>query len=58
MTVCDSNMCPCFLEPRENSPEMNEMKKVNKDLQVCCQSSCQFIDNWLDEFALYYLACQ
>uniref|UniRef100_A0A8C2IL64 Phospholipase B1, membrane-associated n=1 Tax=Cyprinus carpio TaxID=7962 RepID=A0A8C2IL64_CYPCA len=32
--VCDRNICPCFLKPRENSPEINEMKKVNRDLQM------------------------
>ncbi|XP_016303590.1 phospholipase B1, membrane-associated [Sinocyclocheilus anshuiensis] len=33
-SLLQENMCPCFLEPRENSPEMNEMKKVNRDLQM------------------------
>ncbi|XP_042599044.1 phospholipase B1, membrane-associated [Cyprinus carpio] len=33
-SLLQENVCPCFLEPRENSPEMNEMKKVNRDLQM------------------------
>ncbi|XP_043118248.1 phospholipase B1, membrane-associated [Puntigrus tetrazona] len=33
-SLLQENMCPCFLEPRENSPEMNEMNKVNRDLQT------------------------
>ncbi|KAM4770831.1 phospholipase B1, membrane-associated [Rhinophrynus dorsalis] len=27
------NLCPCFINPREGSPELNEVKKFNKDLQ-------------------------
>ncbi|XP_073784669.1 phospholipase B1, membrane-associated isoform X1 [Danio rerio] len=33
-SLLQKNMCPCFLSPRENSPQMNEMKKVNRDLQA------------------------
>ncbi|XP_026116893.1 phospholipase B1, membrane-associated-like [Carassius auratus] len=33
-SLLQENICPCFLEPRENSPEINEMKKVNRDLQM------------------------
>ncbi|KAM8945381.1 phospholipase B1, membrane-associated [Pelodytes ibericus] len=28
------NLCPCFINPRENSPELNEVKKLNRDLQT------------------------
>ncbi|KAM4694182.1 phospholipase B1, membrane-associated [Discoglossus pictus] len=28
------NFCPCFINPREHSPELNEIKKFNKDLQT------------------------
>ncbi|TRZ02225.1 hypothetical protein DNTS_017575 [Danionella cerebrum] len=33
-SLLQKNLCPCFLSPRENSPEMNEMKKINRDLQT------------------------
>ncbi|XP_048047269.1 phospholipase B1, membrane-associated isoform X1 [Megalobrama amblycephala] len=33
-SLLQKNMCPCFLNPRENSPEMNEMKLVNRNLQM------------------------
>ncbi|XP_042630024.1 phospholipase B1, membrane-associated-like [Cyprinus carpio] len=33
-SLLQENICPCFLKPRENSPEINEMKKVNRDLQM------------------------
>ncbi|KAK2878753.1 hypothetical protein Q8A67_019544 [Cirrhinus molitorella] len=33
-SLLQETMCPCVLEPRDNSPEMNEMKKVNRDLQT------------------------
>ncbi|XP_077095743.1 phospholipase B1, membrane-associated [Siphateles boraxobius] len=33
-SLLQKNLCPCFLNPGENSPEMNEMKKINKDLQM------------------------
>ncbi|KAI2654363.1 Phospholipase B1, membrane-associated [Labeo rohita] len=32
--LLQETLCPCVLEPRDNSPEMNEMKKVNRDLQM------------------------
>ncbi|XP_067311532.1 phospholipase B1, membrane-associated [Pseudorasbora parva] len=32
--LLQKNLCPCFLNPHENSPEMNEMKKINRDLQM------------------------
>ncbi|XP_053315060.1 phospholipase B1, membrane-associated [Spea bombifrons] len=28
------NLCPCFINPREGSPELNEIKKYNRDLQT------------------------
>ncbi|XP_066479333.1 phospholipase B1, membrane-associated [Tiliqua scincoides] len=27
------NLCPCFLNPQENSPELQEMKRINRDFQ-------------------------
>ncbi|XP_030643313.1 phospholipase B1, membrane-associated [Chanos chanos] len=27
-------LCPCFLEPPENSPELSEMKRINRELQI------------------------
>ncbi|XP_077341490.1 phospholipase B1, membrane-associated [Lithobates pipiens] len=28
------NACPCFINPRDGSPELNQIKKFNRDLQV------------------------
>nr|XP_056709341.1 phospholipase B1, membrane-associated [Euleptes europaea] len=28
-----ASLCPCFLNPHENSPELQEMQRVNKDFQ-------------------------
>ncbi|KAE8600276.1 hypothetical protein XENTR_v10013167 [Xenopus tropicalis] len=32
-TLLKPNLCPCFINPREGSPELYEMKRFNKDLQ-------------------------
>ncbi|CAH2256086.1 phospholipase B1, membrane-associated [Pelobates cultripes] len=31
--ILKPNACPCFINPKEGSPELNEIKKFNKDLQ-------------------------
>ncbi|CAI5770822.1 phospholipase B1, membrane-associated [Podarcis lilfordi] len=28
-----ASLCPCFLNPQENSPELQEMKRINRDFQ-------------------------
>ncbi|XP_063775485.1 phospholipase B1, membrane-associated-like [Pseudophryne corroboree] len=28
------NLCPCFINPRDGSPELNEIKRFNRDLQI------------------------
>ncbi|XP_038654995.1 phospholipase B1, membrane-associated [Scyliorhinus canicula] len=36
-TICallQKTMCPCFLNPRENSPELREIMRINKDYQT------------------------
>ncbi|NXD08751.1 PLB1 Phospholipase, partial [Nothocercus nigrocapillus] len=30
----EMNVCPCFLSPKENSSELQEMKRVNRDFQA------------------------
>ncbi|XP_029452613.1 phospholipase B1, membrane-associated-like [Rhinatrema bivittatum] len=32
-SVVRPNACPCFVNPRDGSPELNEMKRVNRDFQ-------------------------
>ncbi|XP_018120395.2 phospholipase B1, membrane-associated [Xenopus laevis] len=32
-TLLKPNLCPCFINPREGSPELYEIKKFNKELQ-------------------------
>ncbi|XP_066450548.1 phospholipase B1, membrane-associated [Eleutherodactylus coqui] len=32
--IIKPNACPCFINPRDGSPELIEIKKFNKDLQV------------------------
>ncbi|XP_062864135.1 phospholipase B1, membrane-associated isoform X2 [Trichomycterus rosablanca] len=37
MTGCallQSNICPCFLRPEENSEELSQMKRVNREIQT------------------------
>uniref|UniRef100_A0A670HPJ3 Phospholipase B1, membrane-associated n=1 Tax=Podarcis muralis TaxID=64176 RepID=A0A670HPJ3_PODMU len=29
-----ASLCPCFLNPQENSPELQEMKRINRDFQM------------------------
>ncbi|XP_052001893.1 phospholipase B1, membrane-associated [Xyrauchen texanus] len=33
-SLLQENLCPCFLSPGENSPELSEMNKINRDLQM------------------------
>lgn len=33
-SLVQENLCPCFLKPGENSPELSEMRKINRDLQT------------------------
>ncbi|XP_062378247.1 phospholipase B1, membrane-associated isoform X2 [Sardina pilchardus] len=33
-TVLQPNLCPCFIQPGENSPELYEMKRINRELQA------------------------
>ncbi|XP_075125593.1 phospholipase B1, membrane-associated [Leptodactylus fuscus] len=33
-SILKPNACPCFINPPEGSPELNEIKKFNRDLQV------------------------
>ncbi|XP_053568782.1 phospholipase B1, membrane-associated [Bombina bombina] len=33
-SILKPNLCPCFITPRHNSPELNEVKKFNRDLQA------------------------
>ncbi|GCC30715.1 hypothetical protein chiPu_0009169 [Chiloscyllium punctatum] len=32
--LLQKHICPCFLNPRENSPELHEIMRVNKDYQT------------------------
>ncbi|XP_056623968.1 phospholipase B1, membrane-associated isoform X1 [Triplophysa dalaica] len=33
-SLLQENICPCFLKPGQNSPELSEMTKINRDLQT------------------------
>ncbi|KAA0711169.1 Phospholipase B1, membrane-associated [Triplophysa tibetana] len=33
-SLLQENICPCFLKPGQNSPELTEMTKINRDLQT------------------------
>ncbi|XP_047466154.1 phospholipase B1, membrane-associated [Mugil cephalus] len=33
-TVLQENVCPCFLLPGEDSPELSEIKRINRELQI------------------------
>ncbi|XP_069811186.1 phospholipase B1, membrane-associated [Dendropsophus ebraccatus] len=33
-SILKPNACPCFINPPDGSPELNEIKKFNRDLQV------------------------
>ncbi|KFP88878.1 Phospholipase B1, membrane-associated, partial [Acanthisitta chloris] len=33
-SVTAKKICPCFLNPEENSPELHEIKRVNRDFQT------------------------
>ncbi|KAG5265671.1 hypothetical protein AALO_G00245020 [Alosa alosa] len=37
-TVLQPNLCPCFLIPGENSPQLYEMKRINRELQVLTEA--------------------
>uniref|UniRef100_A0A7M4ETK3 Phospholipase B1 n=1 Tax=Crocodylus porosus TaxID=8502 RepID=A0A7M4ETK3_CROPO len=32
-------VCPCVLNPQENSPELQEMRRINRDFQMSCAES-------------------
>ncbi|OXB72952.1 UNVERIFIED_CONTAM: hypothetical protein H355_001919 [Colinus virginianus] len=33
-TLTEENFCPCFLNPKENSSDLQEIKRVNRDFQA------------------------
>ncbi|XP_013865194.1 phospholipase B1, membrane-associated [Austrofundulus limnaeus] len=33
-SLLQKQVCPCFLAPGEDSPELSEMKRINRDLQI------------------------
>ncbi|XP_065123542.1 phospholipase B1, membrane-associated-like [Paramisgurnus dabryanus] len=33
-SLVHESMCPCFLDPEEKSPELREIKKINRDFQM------------------------